>query len=70
MFTDEWQMYCLEKSEHASVAAKTVLFLSSEKKDCQVQSKGFWPRTGEWDSFIFIVLVPELSLELEIFYLI
>lgn len=39
MFTDEWQMFYLEKSEHASVAAKMVLFLSSEKRNCQVQKK-------------------------------
>lgn len=34
MLTDGLQMYCLEKSEHASVAAKIVLvlFLSFEKK--------------------------------------
>lgn len=39
MFTDELQMYCLEKSEHASVAAKMVLFLSLEKKTVKYRAK-------------------------------
>lgn len=67
MLTDGLQMYCLEKSEHASVAAKIVLvlFLSFEKKDCQVQSEDSWglrPKKGEWESLIFIVLGPKFSL--------
>lgn len=32
-------MYCLEKSEHASVAAKRVLFLRSEKKTVKYRAK-------------------------------
>lgn len=44
MLTDELQMYCLEKSEDTSVAAKIVLilFLSFGIKDCQVQNKDSW----------------------------
>lgn len=41
MLTDELQMYCLEKSEHASVAAKIVLvlFLSSKKNPVKYRAK-------------------------------
>lgn len=72
MLTDEWQMCSLEKSEHASVAAKMVLSLSSKKRLSSTEQRflGLRPRTGEWQSSIFVVLVPELSSGLEIFFLI
>lgn len=67
MLTDELQMYCLEKTEHASVAAKIVLvlFLSFEKKRLSSTDQrflGLRPRAGEWETLIFIVLGPKLSL--------